>query len=119
MARTQFSEEQKIMIRQNIKREIKRQEEFFQNEEYNKIKNLFIEKFVLCERLYKMILKESNTIENVEVEDNRLMIHMNQVTAVLRAAGYEFDEALLNKLFKGTGKFLNRGTKSAKKLKIL
>ena len=117
MIRSEFNEDQKSRIRKEVSDEVRRQNEFISNVEYNEIKNQFVDKFVMCERVYKLILKESNIIDNIEVDDKDLKLQISQIYAVLKAAGYSFDELSLDKLFKGVGKYRNRGTKSAKNLR--
>lgn len=74
----------------------------------------FKNKFLICEKVYKVLLKQ-HLKERDKLPSNKVMkITMSQVKPVLRNVGYDFDEKILNKLF---GSEERSGKKSVKKMR--
>ncbi len=69
----------------------------------------FLGKFVACESVYKILLKDWKPMDEREP---RLIL--NQVKPVMEYAGYSYNEALMKKLFGSDSKV---GERSAKKLR--
>ncbi len=77
----------------------------------------FIEKFILCETAYKIVLKKYLQINKRYKSDGEMKIQLTQVKFALLSAGYTVDIGLLDRLFSGSGKYRNQGDKSARLLR--
>lgn len=74
----------------------------------------FKNKFLICEKIYKVLLKQ-HLKERDKLPPNEVMkITMSQVKPVLHNAGYDFNNEILNKLF---GSEERLGKKSVKKIR--
>ena len=105
----QLSIDEKLEIRNKAKAEINRisnienSEQFVEN--MKKIE-IFKNKFLKCERAYKIVLQVHQKNKNREYNLDRLKIDMRQVPNALNYVGYDFDITLLDRLF-GTYKKLH------------
>ena len=73
----------------------------------------FKERFLICEVVYKIILKEY-TYRKTGIRLDRLKVNMKQAPSALKFVGYDFDKDLLAKLFGSDGQV---GKRSVKKLR--
>lgn len=80
-------------------------------------RDAFIEKFIICETIYKMVLKKYLKVNNSFISDESMKIQLTQVKSALRRAGYVLDDSLIDRIFSGSGIYVVQGTKSAKKLR--
>lgn len=107
-----ISEEEQIDLRNKVKKELERIEEIYKNENNKILIEKFKNTFLLCERAYKVILKEHQ--KSKKKDTSRLKISMTQVPYVLDFAGYDFKKDFLEKLF-GSEKCV--GKKSVKAIR--
>lgn len=77
----------------------------------------FLEKFVICETAYKIVLKKYLQVKKQYTSDGQMRIQLSQVKAALKNAGYSFDEDLMERLFSGSGIYTVSGQKSARLLR--
>lgn len=77
----------------------------------------FLEKFIICETTYKIVLKKYLQVNNKYTSDGQMRIQLLQVKAALKNAGYSFDENLMERLFSGSGNYTVSGQKSARLLR--
>jgi hypothetical protein len=73
-----------------------------------------IEKFIICETAYKIVLKKYLQVNNKYDSDGKMRIQLTQVNTALKNAGYTLDEGLMERLFSGSGNYTVSGQKSAK-----
>ena len=78
-------------------------------------KNDFIEKFILCEVAYKILLKEYKINRNEPYTKENLTLKMNQIQSVLKFFNIEIESNTLNRIFSSKEKL--RGQNSAKLLR--
>lgn len=110
-----YTDKDRFKLRCRVIKEIKRIKS--QLKEKNEMEEVerFKEKFMLCERAYKIVLGEYKEVKDGEViKEGRLKITMKQVPGALEFAGYKFKKEMLSRLFSGED---HRGIKSAKKLR--
>lgn len=74
----------------------------------------FKDKFLICEKVYKVLLAQYLKDKNKGVNEQDMKIHMNQVKSALRKAGYDFDDQILSKLFSSND---TAGERSVKKIR--
>lgn len=97
-----LNNEEKLEIRNKAKAEIIRISNIENTKQYkenfDKIEN-FKNKFLKCERAYKIILQIHQKNRNREFDLEKLKIDMRQVPNALHYVGYSFDDTLLDRLF--------------------
>lgn len=109
-----FSENQKIELRNKAKSELERIEKIYANQSSRKLIDEFKNKFLMCERTYKIILKEHQRYKGNDIADKNLKISMTQAPHALNFAGYNFNKDLLTRLFSSED---HVGRKSAKTIR--
>jgi len=112
-----FSVQQQRDIRSDIVQKYNEINTKLNEENVRESRDVFIEKFILCETLYKIVLKKYLVINNKYTSDGAMKIQIKQVKAALKKAGYTVDDDLMDRLFSGTGIFSQRGSKSARLLR--
>ncbi len=95
--------EKQKKLRNKTKIELERLEKIMEDDKIKNLLNAFLNKFILCETTYKVVLKKYKESKNKTTSE--LKLHMNQIPHALMFAGYTFDKDFLNELFgskKGT-----------------
>lgn len=64
----------------------------------------FIEKFIICETAYKIVLKKYLQVNNKYTSDGKMRIQLTQVKTALKNAGCTLDEGLMERLFSGSAR---------------
>jgi hypothetical protein len=77
----------------------------------------FIERFIICETAYKIVLKKYLQVNNKYISDGNMIIQLTQVKTALKKAGYTLDKGLMERLFSGSGNYTVSGQKSARLLR--
>ncbi|MBQ0065734.1 MAG: hypothetical protein KBT48_08195 [Firmicutes bacterium] len=113
----QFSREEKASIREEVRKKYAEITQKLEEPGVREVRDIFIEKFILCETLYKMVLKKYLIINKKYNPNHTLTIQILQVKTALSLAGYSFEDNLLEKIFSGAGIYKKRGSKSAKLLR--
>ncbi len=108
------SGKKQIDLRTKARNRLIELESIHKDETLKNMINSFIEKYSICEIVYKVVLKDHQTNKKDDVKDETLKVDMRQVPHALNYAGYDFDSALLDHLF-GSNETVNY--KSAKKLR--
>jgi len=103
MAAPKISEQEKQILRNNAKAELKRMEDCLSDQSTVQLMDAFKNKFNICETVYKVILAEHQRCKGKE-HCQFLKVDMTQVPYALAFAGYSFDKALLNELFGASSK---------------
>ena len=118
MARTKdLSEAEKNVVRADICEKLKELSEIMDSNGIREARDKFVEKFILCETVYKVVLKKYLQVNNRFIGDKNMKLQIEQIKASLRRAGYRMDEQLLNRIFSSSGLYSVRGSKSAKMLR--
>ena len=115
--RIPLSIEDQKEVREAIANKINSIMEDLSAEEMRETRDQFIEKFILCEIAYKIVLKKALIINDEFTTDNRMTLRIPQIISVLKLAGYEIEDDMLRKLFQTTEQYGLRGSKSAKLLR--
>lgn len=112
-----LSKENQIAIRNDIRKKIEEIHVVLQSPGVRETRDEFIEKYIICEMAYKIVLKKYLETNNMYDSDQHLNIQLQQVRAALQTAGYKPDHGLLERIFSGSKDYRKRGTKSAKILR--
>ena len=112
-----FSEDEKKAVRESIKNKIKQVEDDLLKKNLKEAKDMFIEKFTLCEKVYKIVLKQYLKNKEKYQTDEKMKLNIMQIRASLSRAGYQISEDLLNKIFSTVGVYATKGSRSAKLLR--
>lgn len=89
-----------------------------QNDNLRQAKDDFLEHFTKCELLYKSVLVDYKTEKKQDISEEKLVLDMTVIPAVMRYAGVTMSkDALLDPLFSSTDPYKKRNTKSAKLLR--
>lgn len=111
-----ISLEEQRKIREKAKNKLLELENTFQDETIVKIVDAFKNKFNICETVYKEILSRYLTVKDEKCPNAKdLKLHMSQICAALKFAGYNFSSELLNNIFGGKSKVF--GIKTLKELR--
>lgn len=105
--------EQQSALRERARRELERLETVYTDEATRERISRFKEKFGVCEIVYKVVFADYEFNRTGKHKDY-LKISMSQAPSALSYAGYDFDRALLTKLFGGEERI---GRRSVKKLR--
>ncbi len=108
------SGKEQIDLRMKARNRLIELEGIHKDETLKNMINSFIEKYSICEIVYKVVLKDHQRKKQDDVKDETLKVDMRQVPHALNYAGYNFDSPLLDHLFGSKGTVNNR---SAKKLR--
>lgn len=108
-----LTSEEKSALRERTKRELERLEAVYADEATRERVAKFKEKFGICEIVYKVVFADYE-FNRTGKHKEYLKIDMSQAPAALSYAGYDFDRALLTKLFGGE---IRAGRRSVKKLR--
>lgn len=93
-------------------------EKALQNRSLKLAKDDFLERFTKCELLYKSLLLDYKMEKNQDIAEEKMVINMTVVPAVMKNAGLSMSkETLLEPLFSSKDSYKKRGTKSAKLLR--
>ncbi|MCR5150246.1 MAG: hypothetical protein K6B52_03355 [Clostridiales bacterium] len=87
------------------------------NEQVVDMRNLFIDKFTLCDIACKTILEGYLKYENKYNPKKYVDLSMKQIPSAIALYGLEIERHTLNEIFGGSGQYKKQGTKSAKKLR--
>ena len=101
-------------IKETAKNKLKVIEELFKNESINYNFNKFIEKYILCENMYKLLLISYKQSRNEIINMNSLKVSMNTAPSVMKYAQIEIEKEILSKIFSADD---TRNNKSCKKLR--
>lgn len=80
-------------------------------------KDDFLERFMICECVYKNLLKSYDTKQGQKRADKDLRLNLGEIKKVLKYFDVQFDDSVIEMVFSGSGKYRLRGTMSAKKLR--
>ena len=101
----------KLKLQNAAKAELERLETIANDESTSQKIDDFKRKFIICESVYKILLKKhQNDIKKTKNENLRIMI--KQVKPALDYAGYPYDDNLFEKLFSTNRKVGERTIKS-------
>ncbi len=117
MAKKSLTQEEQVNVRQDIKSKINELMAKLDEDGIREARDSFIEKFIICETIYKIVLKRYLQVNNMFIDDGKMKIQLAQVKSALKSAGYSPDEGLLDRIFSGSGKYIKAGSKSARKLR--
>lgn len=109
--------DEQTKVRTEITQKINELSNTMNEEGMRESRNQFIEKFIICETLYKIVLKKYLQINNKYTHYGNMRIQLKQVKAALKKAGYTIDENFIDRLFSGTRQYVNQGNKSARLLR--
>ena len=101
-------------IKETAKNKLKVIEQLFKNESINYNFNKFIEKYILCENMYKLLLISYKQSRNEIINMNSLKVSMNTAPSVMKYAQIEIEKEILSKIFSADD---IRNNKSCKKLR--
>ena len=93
-----YSENQQKALRLEAKKELIRLENVSKDTETMTLIESFKTKYNICETVYKVVLREHQSIKKNEHETH-LKVTMRQVPHALKFAGYGFKKDLLNNIF--------------------
>ena len=86
-------------IKETAKNKLKVIEQLFKNESINNNFNKFIEKYILCENMYKLLLISYKQSRNEIINMNSLKVSMNTAPSVMKYAQIEIEKEILSKIF--------------------
>lgn len=117
MAKLDLSTEDKALVRNDIRAKVQELSIALDIPGIREARDRFLEKFIICETVYKIVLKKYLETNNKYDPRKSLKIQIEQVRTALQKAGYTPDFGLLDRLFNGSGVYKKRGNKSAKILR--
>jgi len=87
------------------------------DESMKRSKDDFLERFMICECVYKNLLKSYNANQGARVADRDLRLYYTEIRKVLDYYNVKLEDDALKAIFFSTGQYRKRGTMSAKKLR--
>ena len=87
------------------------------DESMKRSKDDFLERFMICECVYKTLLKSYNANRGAKVADGDLRLNYTEIRKVLDYYNVKLEEDTHKAIFSSTGQYCKRGTMSAKKLR--
>lgn len=112
MAKKKQSDEQKLQNR--IAQNVCSKKNFLDKADNRVAKNVFIEKFVLCEIATKSVLSYYYKVNGKEKADKNIELGLNTIKPALHLAKYDIADEVLEKMFKAK---MKRGERSARDLR--
>ena len=113
-----MDEKRRRNSRKKATRALRKVEVALQNNDLRQAKNDFLECFTKCELLYKSVLTDYITEKKQEISEEKLVLDMTVIPAVMRYAGVTMNkDTLLDPLFSSTDPYKRRNAKSAKQLR--
>lgn len=104
-------------LKNEIARKLHKMEAELEDEERVRMRWQFVDKFIRCEVAVKKVMIAYREDKTGEKPKGFEQLNMHVIPAALAWAGFSFSKAELEELFSGSGRFKQRGSKSAKKLR--
>lgn len=113
-----MDEKRRRNSRKKATRALRKVEVALQNYNLRQAKDEFLEHFTKCELLYKSVLTDYKTEKKQDISEEKLVLDMSVIPAVMRYAGITMNkDTLLDPLFSSTDPYKRRNAKSAKQLR--
>ena len=104
-------------VRKKIHAAKKEMEAAVADEERNRKRQQFGDRYIECERLYRIILESYCNINGKKLNIDKANVYLKDVKNTIKAFGISIDEETIDKIFASYDKYVKRGTKSAKQLR--
>lgn len=104
-------------IKSKIYNKLKIAKNVEENSTYLEVRNAFIDKFTLCDLTCIEIISRYSNNQKQKGKVVKVELHMKTIKQAFESFDIEYDEDVLNLVFGGSGLYVKRGSKSAKKIR--